>query len=73
VKKREKESEKEKKRALKPILVSLFPAPQLLRVGWQKCNNTSSLQQAPSNNTNTTSSKKKFNNSTQKEIYCFQH
>jgi hypothetical protein len=42
---------------LKPILVSLFLASRFLSdpstVGWQKCNNTSSLQQAPSGNTNT--------------------
>jgi hypothetical protein len=57
VKKRKKESEKEKERTMKPVLVSLFPALWLLSdpsaVGWQRCNNTSSLEQAPSSSTNT--------------------
>jgi hypothetical protein len=45
--KEKKKSKKEKERALKPVWVSLFPAPRLLSnpnaVGWQRCNNTSSL------------------------------
>jgi hypothetical protein len=77
----EKESEKEKEKASKPVLVSLFPAPWLSSdpsaVGWQRCNNASSSSKlplvAPSSSTNNTSNKKKFKNSTLKEICWFQH
>jgi hypothetical protein len=48
-KKRKTKSKKEQERALKHVLVALPSFSTFVIVGWQRCNNTSSLQQAPSN------------------------